>query len=65
MIITILLTVWVTCGIIYVSKELARPFSACTSSLVILEFFFSPYFIASDIIEYWKECKDIRLKYKK
>ena len=65
MILTILLTFWITCGIIYISKELARPFNACRSDLIILEFIFSPYFITSDIIQYWKECKDIRLKYKK
>lgn len=40
MILTILLAVWITCGIIYVSKEMA-----------------------SDIIYYWKECKESRDKY--
>ena len=64
MILTILLTAWITCGVIYVSKEMAMPFSTSRSDLVILEFIFSPYFIASDIIQYWKECKEMRNKYK-
>lgn len=64
MILTILLTAWITCGIIYCSKEMARPFSTCRSTLVILEFLFSPYLIASDIIQYWRECKESRDRYK-
>lgn len=63
MIVTILLTIWITCGVIYVSKEMAMPFSSSRSNLVILDFFFAPYFIVSDIIYKWKECKDLRKKY--
>ena len=63
MILAILLTAWITCGIIHVSKEMARPFSCCRSNLVILEFILAPYSIASDIIFYWKELKEMRQRY--
>lgn len=61
MIVTILLTVWITCGIIYVTRESARPFYG---DFIILDFILSPYLIASDIMYYWKECKESRDKYK-
>lgn len=62
--ITILVTFWTTCGLIYISKEMARPFSTCRSYLVVLDFIFSPYIIVSDIIQYWKECRELRNRYK-
>lgn len=64
MILTIILTVWITCAIIYVSREMARPFSSSRSSLVLLDIIFAPYFITCEIIYYWEECKELRNRYK-
>lgn len=64
MLLTIISTIWITCSLLYVSKELARPFSTSNSSLVVLDIIFAPYFLISDIIYYWNECKEIREKYK-
>ena len=65
MILTIILTAWITCAIIYVSREMARPFSTSRSILVLLDIVFAPYFIACDIIYYWDESKESRNRYSK
>lgn len=62
MILTILLTIWITCGVIYVSKNLASPFYS--TMCIVLDFIFSPYFIYSDIRHEWNEWREIRNKYK-
>ena len=63
MILTSLITAWITCGIIYVAKKIATPFN--DPFITALDFIFAPYLIASDIMYEWKECKEMRLKYKK
>ena len=62
MLLTILITIWITCGVIYVSKKMAMPFN--DPLITILDFFFSPYLLASDIAYEWKRCKEMREKYK-
>jgi len=65
MILTILITIWITCSIVYVAKELARPFSSSRSFLIILDLIFGPYLLISDIIQEWRQNKEWRDKYKK
>ena len=58
----IILTFWITCAVIYVSKERALPFSASRSYLIIFEIILAPYQIYQDIKYEWKETKHIRDK---
>lgn len=64
MVLTIILTFWITCALLYVSKELARPFSTSRSTLILLDLIFAPYFLISDIIDYWKELNSLRERFK-
>ena len=63
MILTVLLTFWITCGLIYTLKQCARPFHN-DGLIILLDFIFSPYLLYSDIAYEWKDCKELRKKYK-
>lgn len=59
MILTILITIWGTCAIIYVSKQMANPYGR---DLWLIDAIFSPYFLASDIYNEWAEWNEINKK---
>ena len=52
----ILITVWINCGIINTAKASANPY---TRSLLPLDFIFGIWLILFDIIDEWREWKDI------
>lgn len=62
MILTIILTFWITCGLIYTLKECAMPFHN-DGFIIVMDFIFSPYLLYSDISYEWKEMKELRRKY--
>lgn len=62
--VTFLFTFWITCGIIYILKDMATPFSSSRSFLIVFNLIFSPYLLFSDIKEEWRENKEYRDKYK-
>lgn len=57
MILTILITVWVTCGIIYVAQESTTPYYA--DDFWLLDFICAPYFLILDYIDDKKSKKEI------
>lgn len=61
MILTIILTVWITLGVVHCAKEMACPYGR---DLWLLEFIMAPYFFVVDIIDEWREWKNIMDKTK-
>lgn len=59
MILTIIITAWVTTGIIHVSKEWASPYAR---NFMLLNFIFSPMLMVMDTISEWREWKEIMRK---
>ena len=57
MITTILITIWITCGVIYTAKESANHYAR---DFLLLDFIFGIWFILQDIIYKWKEWNKIR-----
>ena len=57
MITTILITIWITCGVIYIAKESANHYAR---DFLPLSFIFGIWLILQDIIDEWREWNNIR-----